>query len=78
MMRSQKVELEVAREMLPQLVEEVIGGQEVVLLRGREPVARIVPYRGGRPRPHFGSAKGLIAIADDFDAQLDDFAEYMP
>src|SRR5262245_13071087 len=30
-----------------------------------------------RGKPKFGSAKGLIHMADDFDAPLDDFAEYM-
>lgn len=28
-------------------------------------------------RPQFGSARGLIIISDDFDAPLEDFAEYM-
>lgn len=30
-------------------------------------------------KPHFGSAKGMVTfMADDFDAPLDDFNEYMP
>ena len=28
-------------------------------------------------RPQFGSAKGLIKLADDFDTPLADFQEYM-
>lgn len=27
--------------------------------------------------PQFGSAKGMITMADDFDAPLEDFREYM-
>ncbi|MEM9164229.1 MAG: DUF2281 domain-containing protein [Cyanobacteria bacterium P01_F01_bin.4] len=30
-----------------------------------------------QPRPRFGSAKGLIEIADDFDAPLEEFQDYM-
>ncbi len=30
-----------------------------------------------RPTPVFGSAKGKIKMAADFDAPLDDFKEYM-
>jgi predicted DNA-binding antitoxin AbrB/MazE fold protein len=34
--------------------------------------------RATRPRQRtFGSAKGLIRIADDFDEPLEDFREYM-
>ncbi len=29
-----------------------------------------------RPRPRFGSARGRVKMAPDFDAPLDDFAEY--
>ena len=39
----------------------------------------------GNPKPSFpegkrpaGLAKGMIWIADDFDNELEDFAEYMP
>jgi antitoxin (DNA-binding transcriptional repressor) of toxin-antitoxin stability system len=29
------------------------------------------------PRPKFGSAQGRVHIAPDFDAPLDDFADYV-
>jgi hypothetical protein len=36
-----------------------------------------VPVSQAKPRPQFGSAKGLISMSDDFDEPLEDFAEYM-
>jgi hypothetical protein len=36
-----------------------------------------VPVKHARRPRRFGSAKGLIHTADDFDAPLDDFGEYM-
>ena len=29
-------------------------------------------------KPQFGSAKGMIVMADDFDEPLEDFEPYMP
>lgn len=29
-------------------------------------------------RPQFGNARGQVIMSDDFDAPLEDFAEYMP
>ena len=31
-----------------------------------------------KPKPQFGSAKGLIKMSADFDEPLEDFADYMP
>ena len=28
--------------------------------------------------PQFGNARGQVTMSDDFDAPLEDFAEYMP
>jgi hypothetical protein len=36
-----------------------------------------VPISVTKPRPQFGSAKGLIKMSDDFDEPLEDFEEYM-
>jgi hypothetical protein len=31
-----------------------------------------------KPKPKFGSAKGLIKMADNFDEPLEEFKDYMP
>jgi antitoxin (DNA-binding transcriptional repressor) of toxin-antitoxin stability system len=36
-----------------------------------------VPVRNGKTQRKIGTDKGLIQIADDFTAPLDDFKEYM-
>jgi antitoxin (DNA-binding transcriptional repressor) of toxin-antitoxin stability system len=40
-------------------------------------VVKLVPVAETRQQPRFGSAKGLLTMADDFDRPLDDFDEYM-
>lgn len=64
-----------AKTQLSKLIERVLAGEEVIIARRDEPVVRLEPIKktGG-----FGSMKGLISyIAPDFDAPLEDFAEYM-
>ena len=76
-MATTQIELEQAAGCLPALVDEATKGTEVILTKDNQPIARLVPYVRSRRRPQFGSAKGLVSIADDFDAPLDDFKEYM-
>lgn len=72
-----QVTIEEASERLAQLIEQVNQGEEVVLIKDEQPVARLVPVSPASPiRPGFGSARGLIWMADDFDAPLVDLAEY--
>lgn len=56
------------------LVERVQRGEEIVIARDGEPVAKIVGL--DRPkvdrRAFLGSLKGRIWVADDFDAPLPD------
>ena len=62
------------------LIRQALAGEEVIITRNNQPVARIVSIPQEEPRPHArrGSAKGLVLyMADDFDAPLDDFKEYM-
>lgn len=56
------------------LVRKALQGEEVVIARDNKPLLRLVPV--GVPSRSPGSAKGLIAMADDFDAPLEDFADY--
>ena len=72
-----QIELERAAGCLPSLVADLRDGDEIILTRDDVPVARIVAYPHPRGTPRFGSAKGLITIAEDFDEPLEDFEEYM-
>lgn len=74
--------LEEAGSQLARLVQQISeSGEEIVLTDGDKPVARLVAVvpapEPARPRPRFGSAKGLVTVSPDFDAPLEDFAEYM-
>ena len=71
-----QVPLDVAQKSLRELIEEVKLGVHVLITEKEIPVAELSPVAGPKPKPVFGSAKGLLRIADDFDAPLDDFAEY--
>ena len=74
-MGERAIDLGHAQQRLAELVDEAAArGEDVILTDGGEPVAKIVPLARG-PRV-FGSARGLIRMADDFDAPLDDFREY--
>jgi antitoxin (DNA-binding transcriptional repressor) of toxin-antitoxin stability system len=61
---------------LPDLIESVIKGEEIVFTQNDLPVARLVAVRQEKPRPQFGSAKGLFTMTEDFEQPLEDFDEY--
>ena len=65
-----------AKTHLSRLVREAVSGEEIVIARGRLPLVRLVPVTEARKPRVFGSAKGLIEIAEDFDAPLPDFDGY--
>lgn len=73
------VTIEEAQAKLPELIDSLSPGEELVILRNQQPVARLVgePVPARRPRRP-GSAKDkILHMADDFDAPLEDFKEYM-
>lgn len=56
------------------LVRKALRGEEVVIARDHKPLVRLVPVAVPARTP--GSAKGRVTMAADFDAPLDDFADY--
>jgi prevent-host-death family protein len=66
-----------AQRRLGELVEAVGRGEEFIITLEGRPVARVSAARGAKPARRFGSARGKIEIADDFDAPLDDFRDYV-
>ena len=72
-----QVTIEEAKKSLPDLIDAAVNGEEVVIAKDEERLVRLVPVPYAKSRPQFGSAKGLIAMAEDFDDSLEDFEEYM-
>ena len=57
---------------LADLVDKAAAGEEVIIEKNGQPVARLVIVEDPERRAGFGSMKGKIWIADDFDAPLPD------
>jgi len=58
-----------AKTHLSRLLQRVEMGEEITILRGGKPVARLVPARPSARR-QFGRDRGLMEVPDDFDAPL--------
>jgi antitoxin (DNA-binding transcriptional repressor) of toxin-antitoxin stability system len=66
-----------AAEKLSDLIDAALRGEEVIITKGDRTFVKLTPTTPVKPRPKFGSAKGLIEMSDDFDEPLEDFKDYM-
>lgn len=68
------VTLEEAQAHLPQLIEGLQRGEELVITRGQKPVARLtVANDAAKPHRQLGTLKGTVLyMAPDFDAPLEE------
>jgi antitoxin (DNA-binding transcriptional repressor) of toxin-antitoxin stability system len=71
------VDLKDVPQRLLDLVDEASRSGELVLTHEGEAVAKIIPLRRARTPRRPGSARGMIHMADDFDATPEDFREYL-
>jgi prevent-host-death family protein len=56
-----------AKTQLSSLIERVSGGEEIVIRRGKKPVAKIVRYDEAPVPRKMGDLRGQIWMSDDFD-----------
>lgn len=75
----QQINIAEASQHLPDLIEAALRGEEIVITKDEQPVVKLVPVSPVKKRwpAKAGSARGLIAISDDFDEPLEDFKNYM-
>lgn len=73
----QQIDLNEAKLHLVDLIDVALGGEEVVITQNDQPVLKLVRVVTPKARRKAGSAKGLITMASDFDAPLEDFRAYM-
>jgi len=72
------VTIEEAQAHLGELIDKLQPGEEVVITRDAEPVAKLVAAAPPTPLRQPGLLKDrILYMAEDFDAPLEDFKEYM-
>jgi antitoxin (DNA-binding transcriptional repressor) of toxin-antitoxin stability system len=60
------------------LIDAALRGETVFIEREDKSLIQLIPLKQMLHPRKAGSAKGMIKITDDFDAPIDDFADYMP
>lgn len=63
---------------LPQLIDGLRPGDEVVITRDEKPVARLVAPPPPKGVPVFGRGRDMLVSYLDDDEHLRDFAEHLP
>ena len=60
------VTIHAAKTNLSQLLLRVEAGEEIVLARGKQPVAKLVPFKSPEKKRRFGAFKGKASIGPEF------------
>jgi antitoxin (DNA-binding transcriptional repressor) of toxin-antitoxin stability system len=73
------VTIEEAQSRLPDLIESLAPGEELVITKDQQPVAKLAKESVPAPpnKRRAGSAAGQVWMAPDFDEPLEEFREYM-
>ena len=71
-----QVNIEEAKDHLSELIDAAVQGEQIVITKDGQNRVKLVPLEKVKPSPRFGSGKGLITMAGDFDEPLKDFEEY--
>jgi antitoxin (DNA-binding transcriptional repressor) of toxin-antitoxin stability system len=74
----QTVTLQEAQSHLAELIAKLTPGEEVVIVRDRQPVARLVGEPPAKPHPVPGRCRGMLTVVAEDDEHLKDWAEYLP
>jgi prevent-host-death family protein len=70
--------IEEAQAKLSEVLDRLAPGEEVIMTRNAQPVAKLVGQQRPRRKPRRpGSAKGKLVILAEDDAHLQDFKDYM-
>jgi prevent-host-death family protein len=64
-----------AKTHFSRILEQVATGEEVVISKAGEPVAKVTPLHPKVKRTGRGSLRGRIHISDDFDELPEDLAD---
>jgi antitoxin (DNA-binding transcriptional repressor) of toxin-antitoxin stability system len=66
------VTIHVAKTTLSRLLMRVEAGEEIILARGKEPIAKLVPFQPPPMKRRFGALRGKISVGAEFFEPLSD------
>jgi prevent-host-death family protein len=61
-----RVTIHEAKTNLSRLIEKACRGEEIIIARGPEPVARLVPVATSKGRRKLGILKGKLVVGSEF------------
>ncbi|WDN88475.1 hypothetical protein BuS5_01443 [Desulfosarcina sp. BuS5] len=72
------IDIEQAKNSFSALIEQTIEGNEIIITKQGQPVVKLIALmKKHKKKRLFGSAKGLIKMAADFDKTPEDFRDYI-
>jgi prevent-host-death family protein len=60
------VTVHAAKTNLSRLLARVEAGEEIVIARGKTPIARLTPIHPRPPTRRFGAMKGIVSVGPEF------------
>jgi antitoxin (DNA-binding transcriptional repressor) of toxin-antitoxin stability system len=60
------VSIDVAETNLLHLLARVEAGEEIILARGEEPIAKLVPFHPPAKKRSFGALRGVVSVGPEF------------
>jgi prevent-host-death family protein len=70
------VNIHEAKTQFSQLVARAAAGEEILIARGGKPVARLISLGQSSATRAFGTAKGKVRIAKNFDGPIPGFEAF--
>jgi prevent-host-death family protein len=66
------VTIHAAKTHLSKLLARVEAGEEIVIARGRTPIARLTPIHALPAKRRFGAFKGMLSVGPEFFEPMTD------
>jgi prevent-host-death family protein len=60
------VTIHTAKTTLSRLIARVEAGEEIILARGKQPVAKLVPFQTRVTKRRFGALRGVVSVGAEF------------
>jgi prevent-host-death family protein len=60
------ITIHAATTRLSQVLARVEAGEEIVLARGKHPIAKLVPYAPAPIKRQFGALRGVLTVGPEF------------